>query len=253
MDSLMIFSALAKLVFAAAALLLVFFFLRWLDRRGKLKWLEELHPLMRSEPMAAAVYYGSRFLGASILVGLAISGAVVLAIVPAPAIAGPLIPSTYDKPIKASAERYLPGVPPKLLKAQLYQESRLEPSARSPVGAEGIGQFMPATWVEVTKAMGLGLVDRRLAEPSIAAAGYYMAQLRRRWVDVADLERHRFAAAGYNAGNGSIGRARRACDGAPVWAEVAACLPSITGRHALETTTYVDRIWRWWAQLEARA
>jgi cell wall-associated NlpC family hydrolase len=37
-------------------------------------------------------------------------------------------------------------VPPALLAAQLEAESGFDASARSPVGAEGIAQFMPATW-----------------------------------------------------------------------------------------------------------
>jgi soluble lytic murein transglycosylase-like protein len=37
-------------------------------------------------------------------------------------------------------------LPPALLAAQLEAESGFDPSARSPAGAEGIAQFMPATW-----------------------------------------------------------------------------------------------------------
>ena len=37
-------------------------------------------------------------------------------------------------------------VPPALLAAQLETESGFDASARSPAGAQGIAQFMPATW-----------------------------------------------------------------------------------------------------------
>ncbi|NYI07500.1 C40 family peptidase [Allostreptomyces psammosilenae] len=39
-----------------------------------------------------------------------------------------------------------PALSPAILAAQLYQESGFNPRAVSPVGASGIGQFMPGTW-----------------------------------------------------------------------------------------------------------
>ena len=39
-----------------------------------------------------------------------------------------------------------PQLSPPLLAAQMYQESGFNPNAVSPVGAQGIAQFMPATW-----------------------------------------------------------------------------------------------------------
>lgn len=252
MDWFLFLGPAVKLGFMALGLLMIIHFLRWLDRQGRLDW-RAIYALILSEPRAAATYFGARLIAAALLVGQVVGAILIMMVTIAPAAAGPLIPSTYDRQIRAAAETHLPGLPWTLYKAQLFQESRLKPDARSPVGAEGIAQFMPATWAEVSKAMGYGLVDRRMAEPSIAAGAFYMATLRKRWGDIGDLERHRFAAGGYNAGNGSIGRARRACDGSPSWAVVAGCLPEITGRHAVETTTYVDRIWRWWAMLEGRA
>lgn len=65
------------------------------------------------------------------------------------------------------------------------------------------------------------------------------------WAKISDLERHRFAAASYNACAGDISRARRAHIRAAIWSTTATCLRQITGRHAFETTTYVERIWRW--------
>lgn len=148
-------------------------------------------------------------------------------------------------------ELYLPGIPWKLGKAQLFQESRLDPNARSPVGALGIAQFMPATANEVWAAMGLGVVDRRLAGPSILAWAHYMRTLRKRW-QMPDLERHKFALGGYNAGNGSIGRAYRLCGNPQRWDDLTPCLHRVTGRHANETIGYITSILKWWNQLELR-
>jgi soluble lytic murein transglycosylase-like protein len=139
-----------------------------------------------------------------------------------------------------------------LWKGQLYQESRLDPDARSPAGAEGLAQFMPATWREITAAMGLGVVDRRMAEPSIEAGAYYMAQLRRQWSSPRPEEdRHNLAMASYNAGLGNLLKAQRACAGALLYADIIICLPQITGRYAQETIGYVPAIRRWHAMMEA--
>lgn len=161
-------------------------------------------------------------------------------------------PTRYDREIKAAAERWLPGVPWRLWKAQLYQESRLDPNARSPAGAEGLAQFMPATWKEITAAMGVAVVDRRAAGPSIEAGAYYMLRLRRNWSSQRpEADRHNLAMASYNAGLGHILAAQRACGGPVLYEPIMACLPQITGRHAAETLGYAPRIRKWFALMEA--
>jgi soluble lytic murein transglycosylase-like protein len=69
----------------------------------------------------------------------------------------------------ASAESKY-GLPPDLLNRVAYQESRYNPEAKSPVGAVGIMQFMPATAAE----FGINPAD---PFQSIDAAGRYLAQL----------------------------------------------------------------------------
>src|SRR5690606_20537269 len=54
----------------------------------------------------------------------------------------------YNELIRLAAQKYLPGYDWRLYKAQLWQESKLNPYATSPAGAKGIAQFMPATWAE---------------------------------------------------------------------------------------------------------
>ena len=158
----------------------------------------------------------------------------------------------YDEDIQSAAKHYLPGIPWKLLKAQLFQESRLDPDARSGVGASGIGQFMPATWADVTRELGYGNVSPAQAKYAIPAAAYYMAQLRGDW-QRNDLDRHRFALGSYNAGGGNIRRAVRACN-ATTWEQTIVCLPDITGEaFSQQTTDYVTRIWKWFAMMELGA
>lgn len=56
-----------------------------------------------------------------------------------------IVPKQYRSMIKEAA-RECPELTPKLLAAQLDQESGFDPRAVSKAGAEGIAQFMPDTW-----------------------------------------------------------------------------------------------------------
>jgi len=56
--------------------------------------------------------------------------------------------------------------------------------------------------------------------------------------------------ASYNAGAGNIIRAQSLCGGALDWTGIAPCLPQVTGHHAHETITYVERIDRWYRSLQ---
>lgn len=126
--------------------------------------------------------------------------------------------------------------------AQLWAESRHRTDATSPVGACGIAQFMPATWLEVGRQYGLapGTSCRDLVAVEVGA--FYMRRLRGSFPIAAnEEERQRMTRAAYNAGPGHIVKARRLCD-AETWMETAECLPRITGRHAEETRGYVARI-----------
>jgi len=90
----------------------------------------------------------------------------------------------------AAAER-ANGLPAGLLRRMAYQESHFNPNARSPVGAVGLMQFMPAT----ARDFGIDPLD---PFQSITAAGRYMAQLYRMagsW---------RGAVAAYNWGIGNV-------------------------------------------------
>jgi len=92
-----------------------------------------------------------------------------------------------------------------MLSAQGYQESRLDQSARSPVGAIGVMQVMPATG----KDMAVG--DIRQLEPNIHAGTKYMDFILAHFFKDAKLDaknRTLFAFASYNAGPSRIKKLR---------------------------------------------
>ncbi len=110
--------------------------------------------------------------------------------------------SPYDELVRAAAQRY--GFDWRLLVAQMFQESRFDPQARSWVGALGLMQVMPRT----AKEFGL----KNLKEPAtgIEAGVRYLAWLMRRFEPELDLaERTWFALASYNAGVGHVRDARK--------------------------------------------
>lgn len=277
MDVILIVSTMLKLGFAAVGLYALVLGLRWFDRRAGLEFKAKIVPMLESNPLAAAIYFAGRFLALCILLGALIGcsepaktpeassgGSSPLAVqpLPPPPAAAVVLPgkfaTRYAAAMKASAEAYLPGVPWKLWAGQVWQESRFDPKARSPVGAEGLAQFMPGTWNEVTKAMGLGLVDRTTAEVSLQAGAFYMARQRAVWkAPRPEVDRHDLAMASYNAGAGNIIKAQKACagpqdpSGPPGYAAIMACLPQVTGPHARETLGYAPAIRKWWAMMEA--
>ena len=159
-------------------------------------------------------------------------------------------PDRYDAQIKQAANLYLPGEDWRLLKAQYYQESLLNPEAVSPVGATGIAQFMPGTWLEVSRELNMQQLNPRMAKPAILAGAYYMAKLKRVWkAERTNADRYSLALASYNAGAGNLIKAQRKCGGVNEYAGIAKCLPDITGRYSKETLTYVKRIWGYWVTM----
>ena len=167
----------------------------------------------------------------------------------------PLSYDRYDARIEDAVEKNWVRCPAEWhwWKAQLYQESLLDPDAVSPVGAEGLAQFMPATWSDITRRLGWSGISPRAAGPAITAGAYYMERLCRGWSSPRpELDRLRLAQASYNAGFGSLLKAQEACGSPALYRDIAACLPCITGHHSHETLTYVERITRWKEKLDDR-
>jgi membrane-bound lytic murein transglycosylase MltF len=94
----------------------------------------------------------------------------------------------------------------RLIAAQAYQESHLDPAARSRSGAIGLMQLLPAT------AKDMGYDDVTGVEDNLAAGIKYMAWLRDTCFSdpqLPEVVRIDFALAAYNAGPGRVRRWRR--------------------------------------------
>jgi soluble lytic murein transglycosylase-like protein len=119
------------------------------------------------------------------------------------------VPERWAPAISRAAQRWNVGAA--LLAAQLWQESRFNPFARSSAGAQGIAQFMPGT------AKTYNLTDPFDGDAAILAQAHLMHDLLVQFGSVP------LALAAYNAGPGAVSRC--------------GCIPQIP-----ETITYVSAI-----------
>ncbi len=132
-----------------------------------------------------------------------------------------------------------------LMAAQGYQESQLNQAARSPVGAIGVMQVMPATGED------LGVGDITQTEPNIHAGVKYM-----RWMidshygdePMTQLDKALFAFASYNAGARRISQLRnvavqRGLD-PNVWFDNVEYVAA--EKIGAETVTYVSNIYKYY-------
>jgi len=251
-DGFVVLSTALSVLRAVLAIAVVFFFLKWLDKRSGYRF-AATRDKIDDDSVALGVYYGLRFLGAAVIAGAVFGSFLALVVITSTPAAAQTFPDRYDSSIQKAVERYWPDFPFwRAWKAQLYQESRLDPDVCSYVGACGVAQFMPRTWTAITQELGWEGVSPHDAKYAIEAGAYYMAQLRKGWKSKrSEIERHRLAQASYNAGFGNIAKAQARCGGAPLWDDVKVCLHLVTGRHHKETIGYVDRIARWWRMMEA--
>jgi membrane-bound lytic murein transglycosylase MltF len=106
-------------------------------------------------------------------------------------------------------QRFAPeyGFNPLLLVAQGYQESRLDQSVVSPVGAVGVMQLMPTTAADPN----VGIDDITVLENNVHAGTKYLRFLLDQYFQDGSLDplnEHLFAFAAYNAGPNRIARLR---------------------------------------------
>jgi len=110
--------------------------------------------------------------------------------------------SPYDPLAKKYARQY--GFDWRLLVAQMYQESRFDPQAKSWVGARGLMQVMPRT------AKEMQLTALQDPETGLHAGVKYLDWVRDRFEPELDVKaRMWFTLAAYNAGQGHVKDARR--------------------------------------------
>lgn len=95
--------------------------------------------------------------------------------------------------VAAAAQRF--GISERWIWAVMHQESRGTIRARSPVGAQGLMQIMPATWAMLTARYGLGS-DPYDVQANILAGAAYLRLMWERYRDVGLM------LAAYNAGPG---------------------------------------------------
>ncbi|MGV8059445.1 MAG: transglycosylase SLT domain-containing protein [Smithellaceae bacterium] len=134
---------------------------------------------------------------------------------------------------------------PVMLAAQGYQESTLDQKKRSPVGAIGIMQIMPATGA----SLKVGNIE--VTEPNIHAGTKYMDMLLMTYLqgkNLSEQDRTLLAFASYNAGPGNISRMRklakaRGLDPDKWFNNVEVVTAEKLG---LQTTTYVRNIYKYY-------
>ena len=90
---------------------------------------------------------------------------------------GANVPAEYVPLLEEAAQTCAPVTAP-LLAAQIAQESGWNPRAVSPVGAQGLSQFMPATWAAYgIDADGDGTADPFTPADAIASQAKYMCAI----------------------------------------------------------------------------
>ena len=117
----------------------------------------------------------------------------------------------FDGLIREMAAKY--GVPARLTKSVIEQESKFKPAARSGVGARGLMQLMPGT------ARQLGVRNPSDPRQSIEGGTKYLSRLLEQFKGNV-----RLALAGYNAGPGNV----RKYGGVPPFRETQTSVRNIT-------------------------
>ena len=157
------------------------------------------------------------------------------------------IDNQYDPIFKKYSKRYFGvGFDWRLFKAQGMAESDLNPAARSFVGARGIMQLMPSTYSAISsKQPAFKAIDD--PEWNIAAGIMHDRYLWSLWKrDVEDAERYNFMFGSYNAGQGTIGRARGVARASNLvdsrWPSIEQVAPNVQRWRYRETLGYVKKI-----------
>lgn len=142
------------------------------------------------------------------------------------------------------------GIPGDWFQKLIHIESGFDPLARSPKGALGLGQLMPAT----AKELGLRVTspddnsEGSVWNPAsnLDASARYLNWLQDIFLKkgINGSEAWNFTAAAYNAGIGNIQKVINMVENQDslTWKEVAAELPAVTGNASKETLRYVKHL-----------
>jgi membrane-bound lytic murein transglycosylase MltF len=156
-------------------------------------------------------------------------------------------PSCYDDTFRKYSKRFFGvGYDWRIFKAQALAESNLSPNARSWVGAKGIMQLMPTTFAEI-QSKNPDFLSINDPEWNIAAGIMYNRTL---WKLLDDhevaKERSNFMFASYNAGRGTILKAKDLAEleqlDPKVWQNIEPVAPKVPRWRYTETFGYVRKI-----------
>ncbi len=142
--------------------------------------------------------------------------------------------SRYSPFIKAAAKKH--GFDWRLISAQIYQESHLNPWAKSPAGAKGLMQLLSRT------ARSLGVKDIYNPVENINAGVQYLKKLYDLFDGANETDRLLISLAAYNIGQGHIRDARRLAVKMNLdpdsWESLAKTLPLLSFRKYYKNSKY---------------
>ncbi|HEX7708531.1 MAG TPA: lytic transglycosylase domain-containing protein [Thermoanaerobaculia bacterium] len=139
-------------------------------------------------------------------------------------------PLEHDQLIEENAKKN--KLDPNLVRALILQESYYNPEAKSPVGATGLMQLMPATAADHAKRLRIPFATLRLENPDV---NIQLGTFHLRMVINIFKGNEYLAVASYNAGQGNVGKWRRAAPSRPI-DEFLEAIPF------QETRNYVKRV-----------
>jgi membrane-bound lytic murein transglycosylase MltF len=155
---------------------------------------------------------------------------------------------TFDTYFSKYAKRFFgPAFDWHFFKAQAIAESRLDPRARSKVGAAGVMQIMPRTFEEIKRKNPAVKGNRMQPRWNIAAGIYYDRMIWKLFKSERPFQdRLNFMFGAYNAGKGNILKAQKIAAGRGLnpnlWGSIERSLPRVTGKRSRETLGYVNKI-----------
>ena len=152
----------------------------------------------------------------------------------------------FDETFRKYSKRFFgPAFDWQYFKAQALAESGLDPDATSFAGARGVMQLMPGTYAAI-KARSPELGEINDPEANIAAGIMHSRGLYKRWKEHEEPERLRFMFGSYNAGEGTILRAKGVARAEQLddrsWANIENVAPRVGRWRYRETLPYVRKI-----------